>query len=159
MKFSAQEEYGLRCLMTIASRDLGSGLTIPEIAKIESMTQPHVAKMLAILRKAEFIRSTRGQYGGYMLARRPGEIIIGDVLAELGGRMFEFGFCERHSGTSDECVHLHDCSVRGLWTRIQSAVDAVVNRITLQDLLDGKMVDEPITLQPIARRASVACVP
>lgn len=159
MKFSAQEEYGLRCLMTIASRDLGSGLTIPEIAKIESMTQPHVAKMLAILRKAEFIRSTRGQYGGYMLAKRPEEILIGDVLAELGGKMFDYGFCERHSGTGDSCTHVSDCSIRGLWTKIQNAIDGVVYRITLQDLLDGKLTDETIALQPIARRGSTASLP
>ncbi len=151
MKFSAQEEYGPRCLMTIAQH---GSLTIPEISRLEGLSQPHTAKLLAILRKSEYIKSTRGQAGGYALARLAETIVIGDVLALLGGRLLEEGFCERHAGTSKECAHATSCSLAPLWTRVQSAVDAVLDRMTLADLLDAKpMSGENVRLFIQPRRA------
>lgn len=138
MKFSAQEEYGLRCLVTIAVGDPASGLTIPQISKLEGMTQPHVAKMLAILRKAGFIKSTRGQVGGYTLAKAIDQIVLGDVLEALGGKIFDGDFCERYAGIEDQCLHGADCHLRPLWARVQSAVDSVVFRLTLKDLIEGR---------------------
>lgn len=144
MKFSAQEEYGLRCLMQIAQAKEGS-LTIPEISQFEGLSSTHVAKLLAILRKEGFINSTRGQAGGYALAMPPEKINIGEVLSALGGRLLDDSFCERHSGQLSTCTHAVNCSVKSLWTNIQIAVDQVVQRVTLADLIAaGK---EPETLQ------------
>ena len=89
-----------------------------------------------ILRKEGFITSARGQSGGYSLARSPGEIVVGDVLHSLGGRLYDAEFCGKHSGALDICTHAVDCSVRSLWQVIQQAVDSVVERLTLADMLD-----------------------
>ncbi len=139
MKFSAQEEFGLRCLLVMARKAPGSGTTIPEIARLENLSQPHVAKLLAILRREGIIKSTRGQLGGYALAHDPSEIIIGNVLAALGGKLYESEFCERHSGLTPTCVHDGTCSLRPFWQSIQDAVDSVVNKVTLKDLLDSSL--------------------
>ena len=87
MKFSAQEEYGLRCLLQIARLGPEGSLTIPEIARHEGMSPTHVAKLLMILRRDGFLASTRGQQGGYALALPPEKTYVGDVLASLGGRL------------------------------------------------------------------------
>ncbi|MCH7945265.1 MAG: Rrf2 family transcriptional regulator, partial [Armatimonadetes bacterium] len=58
MKFSAQEEYGLRCLLALAGAADEATLTIPVIARAEGLTQSHVAKLLALLRKGGFVNST-----------------------------------------------------------------------------------------------------
>lgn len=159
MKLSAQEEYGLRCLIAIAREGVDGTLTIPEIAEREGLSQSHVAKLLSILRKAEFIRSTRGQAGGYTIARHPSRIIVGEVMAELGGRLWHDGFCHRHSGLRSECGHLGCCALETLWRRVQEAVDSVTYSFTLQDLLDlqdGKgdrvveLVKEPKRSQSIS---------
>ncbi|HRJ26854.1 MAG TPA: Rrf2 family transcriptional regulator [Fimbriimonadaceae bacterium] len=139
MKFSAQEEYGLRCLIAIAERGSEGSTTIPEIAKREGLSQPHVAKLLAILRRAQIIRSTRGQLGGYTLSRHADQIMIGDVLAALGGRLYEGGFCDRHAGLPRVCVHDQACTLRPLWQRIQDAVNQVVDAITLEDVMQGRV--------------------
>lgn len=146
MKFSAQEEYGLRCLLAIAKKGPDGSMTIPEISREEGLTQSHVAKLLAILRKAGFISSTRGQLGGYTLARTPEDIGIREVLESLGGRLFGEGFCERHSGIEAECVHETECLLRPLWTNIQHVVDQVITKYTLGDLLDGTIPEPLITL-------------
>ena len=138
MKFSAQEEYGLRCLLAIAKQASESGVTIPEIARAEGLSQPHAAKLLGILRREGFVLSTRGQLGGYALARDPSRIVVADVLTALGGRMFEAGFCERHTGVFDECTHEIDCSLRSLWREVQNSIDQVLRKVTLKDLMDRK---------------------
>ncbi len=136
MKFSAQEEYGLRCLIQIARKGPQESMTIPEISKLEGLTSTHAAKLMMILRKEGFITSVRGQSGGYSLARSPQEIKISDVLHSLGGRLYDAEFCGKHSGALDICTHAVDCSVRSLWQVIQQAVDSVIEHLTLADMLE-----------------------
>lgn len=152
MKFSAQEEYGLRCLLQIARLGPDGSLTIPEIAKNEGLSTTHVAKLLMILRRDGFLVSTRGQQGGYALARPADKTYVGDVLASLGGRLYDDGFCARHGGDDEACRHQVDCSVRSLWQSIQSAVDGIVATLTLQNLLDDKDVAPNVTLFAEPRR-------
>lgn len=138
MKFSTQEEYGLRCLLRIGKSKSQNGLTIPEISSLEGLTQANTAKLLRTLRLGGFIEAERGQSGGYKLSRKPDEINIGEVLAFLGGRLFESGFCDSHSGAESICTHTVDCSVRSLWKNIQTVVDSVLNKTTLKDLLGNE---------------------
>jgi Rrf2 family protein len=133
MKFSAQEEYGLRCMLQIARS--ADSMTIPEISKVEGLSSTHVAKLLMILRKEGFIISTRGQSGGYQLERPPDQIVVGELLAALGGKLYDGEFCNRHSGQLSICTHAVDCSVRSLWQVVQTSVDNVLDSITLADLL------------------------
>jgi Rrf2 family protein len=146
MKFSTQEEYGLRILLRIA-RDTnlhgqagGKGLTIPEISKAEGMTIHNTAKLLRILRMGGFLASSRGQVGGYTLSRPAGEIYLKNVLDVLGGRLFDTAFCEHHKGIVDICTNTIDCSVRSLWQTLQTAVDGVLENITLKDMLSAESV-------------------
>src|SRR5262245_44179586 len=133
MKLTAQEEYGLRCLLRVAAA--GESLTIPEIGRAEALSIPYVAKLMRVLRQGEFVKSVRGQAGGYILARSPEDIRVGEVLDALGGRLFQPGFCDQYPGLKRTCTHDIDCSIRSLWRAVQSAVDVALTGITLQDLL------------------------
>ncbi len=133
MKLTSHEEYGFRCLVKIGSS--GGALTIPEISDAEGISQAYAGKLLRILRKGGFVKSARGKVGGYSLARPAGEIVVGEVLAALGGKMFETDFCESHSGQAKICAHSTDCSIRTLWKRVQLALDDVLGKTTLQDVL------------------------
>ncbi len=136
MKFSSVEEYGLRCLLRIAKfYEVGKAFTIPEIAKAEGISEHNAGKILRQLRLGGFLESSRGYIGGYTLTRPPEQIIIGDVLQSLGGKLFDDSFCTSHSGIFDICSNSIDCSLRSLWRSIQNAVDSVVGKLTLKDLL------------------------
>ncbi|HEX2961539.1 MAG: Rrf2 family transcriptional regulator [Bacteroidota bacterium] len=137
MKFSAQEEYGLRCLLRIGKfYRINKSLTIPEISQFEGITTHNAAKLLRILRMGGFLESERGQVGGYTLAKPPEKIILSDVLALLGGKLFEEEeFCGTHAGVENICTHSIDCSVRSLWRVVQNSVDNVLKNTTLKDLL------------------------
>jgi Rrf2 family protein len=135
MKLSTQEEYGLRCLLRLGMQPDGISLTISELSRQEGISAPNVAKMLRVLRRASLVKSVRGKDGGYTLARPAADIGVGEALAVLGGRIFDTRFCERHSGASALCTHMPDCSIRSVWRRLQQAVDQVLDRLTLKDLL------------------------
>ena len=135
MKLSTQEEYGLRCLLRIGAVAPGGSVTIPELAKAEGMSEANVAKMMRVLRNAGFVRSTRGQAGGYALARDASQIAVGHVMAALGGRIYDASFCGTHTGVEKSCAHDTNCSIRHVWKTIQTAVDGVLARLTLKDLL------------------------
>jgi Rrf2 family protein len=138
MKLSANEEYGIRCLLHIARQGEGGSVTIPEISRAEGISTAYVGKLMRILRRGGLVASSRGKAGGYTLARVPEGIVVGEALAVLGGRIFEVGFCERHSGDEKICTHTIDCSVRSLWRAVQSAVDQVLSKMTLRDLLSNE---------------------
>ncbi|MFA7288547.1 MAG: Rrf2 family transcriptional regulator [Melioribacteraceae bacterium] len=136
MKFSAQEEYGLRCLIRIGKYfKVEKSLTIPEISTYEGISQHNVGKILRVLRMGGFLDSERGQSGGYTLSAPPGKIKIIDVLNVLGGRLYDDSFCQSHTGMNDICTNTTECSVRSLWKIIQDSVDGVLVNLTLQDLL------------------------
>ena len=135
MKFSSQEEYGLRCLLRIARDGHEKGLTIPEISQAEGITAANTAKLLRILRLGGFVGSSRGQIGGYSLARPADKILVGDVLNVLGGKLFDEQFCDTHTGIQQICTNTIDCSIRSLWQTLQKAVDGVLSRLTIKDLI------------------------
>src|SRR6516164_4681956 len=115
MKITAQEEYGLRCLLKVAQAPEGNSLTLHEIAEGEGLSVPYAAKLLSVLRQAGFLDSVRGRSGGYKLAMPPENIGLGSLLLTLGEPLFdEPTYCEKHAGTAEgvnSCVHHSACSL------------------------------------------------
>jgi Rrf2 family protein len=139
MKLSSNEEYGVRCLVRLAYAGFaGQSLTIPEISQAEGVSAAYAAKILRALRKGGFVTAARGKEGGYALARPAEEIVMGDAIFALGGRLFESDFCDSHAGQAPICTRSVDCSVRSLWRAVQVAVDQVLSKTTLRDLLQNE---------------------
>lgn len=140
MKFTSQEEYGLRLLVRLGyAHKRGHGLTIPEISSIEKISEHNVAKILRILRLGGFLESERGRSGGYTLTRNPDNINIGDVMSVLGNKFFEDSYCESHSPMNELCTHSLDCSIRSFWRIIQDNIDKVIENLTLKDLMGNEL--------------------
>lgn len=135
MKITAQEEYGLRILLRVASCQDAEGMSIPQLSEAEGISSHYVAKLTRILRLEGFINSTPGYKGGYILAKPAKEVIINNVLKALGGALFDKSFCGQHTGTLGLCVNSVDCSSRSLWKMIQFTVDQLLDKITLADLV------------------------
>ncbi|MGC4035190.1 MAG: Rrf2 family transcriptional regulator [Chitinophagaceae bacterium] len=138
MKITAQEEYGLRILIRIASCKDENGMSIPQLSETEGLSSHYIAKLTRTLRMAGFINSTPGNKGGYVLARTPDKIIVNDVLKALGGALYDASFCGTHVGALNLCTNSVDCSARSLWKMIQFTVDQLLNKVTLHDLVAGE---------------------
>lgn len=138
MKITAQEEYGLRCLLHLARAEEGQAFTIPEIAEAEKLSPPYVAKLLSVLRQAGLISSVRGRTGGYHLVRPAAEVRLGEVMRALSEPLFDDpGYCERHAGpdTTSVCVHSDGCTLRVIWQTLEEWMSHLLDRVTLADLL------------------------
>jgi Rrf2 family protein len=155
MKLSSQEEYGLRCLLQLARAGAGASLTIADMSEREGISAPNVAKIMRVLRRSGLVHSTRGKAGGYTLARPPIEVRTVDVLAALGGPLFDTGFCDRHAGVESHCLHTRDCSIRPVLRGLQQAIDQVLGELTLANLV-GSEDDVLVTLRPRAIRLPVS---
>lgn len=84
MRVTAMQEYGLRCMLQIASHKVGVPLPVREIAKRERLTPVYVEKILVNLRKAGLVKSLRGVHGGYVISLSPKDISVAAVLSALG---------------------------------------------------------------------------
>ena len=157
MKVSAQEEYGLRCILQIA-RHQRSGrsnpLTLAEIAREEGLTVPHVAKLIRTLRKAGLVKSVLGRTGGYSLSRTAEKVSVAEVLAALGcGRLYDTSYCDRHAGDLKVCTHMGDCSIRSLWGVLEDLLERVLRRTMLSELISSEKTMHAV----LDERAPVAC--
>ncbi len=134
MRLTAQEEYGLRCLLRVARGQEGS-VTTPEIAEREGLGTAHVHKLMRLLRRGGLVNSVRGRKGGYQLARPAEQINVGAVLAVLGDSFYPAGFCDEHKGVERTCVRNSDCAIRSLWMAVDQAVKHALQSTKLSDLL------------------------
>ena len=150
MKFTAQEEYGLRCILSLArlacGRSAGAGpaerpaasLTVSEVAEVEGLSEQYAGKLFRILAKGGLVEAVRGRGGGYRLSRPPEQIHVAEALAALGGKFYDGSLCDRFKGNRRFCVHTNDCSIRSLWAGIQLMIDQVLSRTTLRDLVTSE---------------------
>lgn len=140
MKVSAQEEYGLRCMLQLARHQAGGvldPLTLAEVARQEGLTVAYVAKIVRRLRRAGLVKSVLGRSGGYSLTREPGRITVAEVLNALGGRLYSNDYCTRFTGDRASCAHIGACTIQSLWGVLEGLLDRVLGRTTLLDLLAG----------------------
>lgn len=141
MKISAQEEYGLRCLVQLANLDTGDTLTLPQIAEREGISNANAGKLMWLLNKAGFVNSTRGTKGGYFLARPAADIYLNEIIRVLDEDVFS-SHCESYTGVMEKCVHAGDCGIRPVIVGLHEIVENALSQITLASLVGNeKSVD------------------
>jgi len=143
MKISAQEEYGLRCLLQLARAEHeGESLTLAQIARREGISVANAGKLMWIMNKAGLVQSTRGTKGGYTLARPASEIRLNEVIRVLDHDTVQT-HCQSYTGLMDACVHTGDCGIRPVIVELHQVVDSALSEITLSKLLGTEAkVDE-----------------
>jgi Rrf2 family protein len=135
MKISAQEEYGLRCLLQLARADAQcESLTLTQIAGLEGISVANAGKLMWILNKAGLVQSQRGTKGGYRLSRPASEVRLNEVISVLNDESVET-HCKSYAGVLDSCVHTGDCGIRPVIVELHQIVDNALSEITLSQLL------------------------
>lgn len=141
MKISAQEEYGLRCLVQLANLPDGETLTLPQIAEREGISTANAGKLMWLLNKAGFVNSTRGTKGGYFLARPADDIYLNEIIKVLDEDVVN-AHCVSYTGVRDSCVHNGDCGIRPVIVGLHEIVENALSRLTLASLVGNeKSVD------------------
>jgi len=170
MKITAQEEYGLRCILQLAREQTADSdgnlepgaIFVRDIAEREGLSVAYVEKILWTLSHSGIVESVRGPKGGYRLTRPCGEISLGEVMRALGGIPSEEEICSQFTGNQDVCVHHDDCGLKPVWTSISDFVNSVFDRVPISTLLTGSVdvkfvqitsrggVKEPVQARPAA---------
>lgn len=127
MKVSTKGRYGLTIMMELANR-YGEGPTsLKSIAKTHDLSEHYLEQLVSPLRNAGLVRSVRGAYGGYILAKEPAQVTSGDVIRVLEGPISPVEFDQED-----------DPAKRDLWIRIRDSITDVLDSTTLEDLANFK---------------------
>ena len=137
MKISAQEEYGLRCLLQLATLRDDESLTLPQIAEREGVSVANAGKLMWLLNKAGFVQAIRGTKGGYSLARPAREIRLNEVIKVLDADEIN-SHCESYTGVLQTCVHKGDCGIRPVIVGLHEIVENALSQITLAQLVGNE---------------------
>jgi len=138
MKVTAQEEYGLRCLLQLASAKTGDLVNVKDIAQREGISSAYAEKLLRFLARAGLVHSVRGAKGGYILNRPPSTISLGEVMRALGTIETTEHICSSYTGNEESCVHFDGCSIRSVWSGLTTYIQRFLDQTTMESLLEDE---------------------
>lgn len=137
MKLSTRGDYAVRALLELAAAEAGEAMPLSELAKRTSIPSKYLEQILMRLRTARVVRGKRGAHGGYMLARDPQQVTVGEVIRVMEGPLAP-SLCASHTAHSAcpvyRCPSEESCVMRGLWTEVRDAIADIVDHTTFGDL-------------------------
>ena len=111
----------------------GGFIPLKAIAERQEISEKYLEQIISLLNKGGFVRSVRGAQGGYLLNRDPKDYKVGEILRITEGDLAPVACLDQNSM---ECEKRTGCATVRLWQMIDDAVSSVVDKVTLQDLLD-----------------------
>lgn len=149
MIFTTKAEYGVRLLVELGRQSSEQPVSLKAIAQAEGLPLAYLERIVALLKRAGLVDSTRGAHGGYCLARPAEEIRMDEVVLALEGAVapmacFVDDTAQPGKGVVGEgrvlCSHHEDegrgCATKLLWTRVQAGVLKTLSQTTLAELVD-----------------------
>ena len=132
MKISTKGRYALRLMLDLALNYSGKYIPLKAIAQRQEISDKYLEQIINTLSKAGFVESARGAQGGYRLARKPSEYTAGEILRLTEGSIAPVA-CLDCAGSCDKT---DTCLTIGLWRRMQEAINDVVDKTTLEDMIN-----------------------
>ena len=134
MKVSTRGDYAARALLSLALHDDREGPTsVRDIAERTGLPQPYLEQILLALKGAGLVRSKRGVGGGYVLARSPSEITLGEVVSAVDGPIVAGDFGEPHQNGA--CDHEGQCVLLAVWADVGEHMRRYLDAATLADIV------------------------
>jgi Rrf2 family protein len=142
MKLSTKGRYGLRAVVDLALNSKDEAVSLSSIAERQGISISYLEQLIAKLKKAGIVNSIRGAQGGYVLAKRPEEISVGDILRALEGDLNPVD-CAEIEGSSNTCVGANSCVTKYVWMRISDSINNTVDTMLLSELLkEGRRITD-----------------
>ena len=134
MRVSTRGDYASRALLSLALDGAGSPVSVRDIAARTGLPQPYLEQILLALKGAGLVRSKRGVGGGYVLARTPEEITLGDIVSAVDGPITLGDFGEPHTGGA--CDHEGQCVLLAVWADVADHMRRHLDGLHLADLVE-----------------------
>ena len=132
MLVSTKGRYALRTMVDLAIHGDGEPVKIKDIANRQGISGKYLEQIISILSRAGVVRSIRGNQGGYYLARQSSDYTVGSILRITEGSLAPVDCL---SGDKNPCTRQMDCVTLRLWRELDEAISGVVDKYTLEDLV------------------------
>ncbi|KOA18400.1 HTH-type transcriptional regulator CymR [Clostridium homopropionicum DSM 5847] len=130
MKISTKGRYGLKAMIDLALySDSENSITLKSISERQDVSERYLEQIFSALRKNDLVKSIKGPQGGYMLSEEASKITVGKILRALEGDISIVSLEEDGNNKIDRCIR------ENVWTKINEAIDEIVDSITLEDLV------------------------
>ena len=140
MLFSTKAEYGVRLMVELGRQPSSSPVSLSAVADAERLPLSYLEHLVAKLRKAGLVSSTRGAHGGYRLAQPAETITLDQVVEALEGQIAPMECFHDTPEGKVLCSHESDgdraCSTKLLWMRVQGGVSKALAGTTLAELVE-----------------------
>ena len=133
VKVSTRGDYAARALLSLALHGEGAPTSVRDIAERTGLPQPYLEQILLALKGAGLVRSKRGVGGGYVLARHPGEITLGQIVSAVDGPIVAGDFGEPHQNGA--CDHEGQCVLLAVWADVGHQMRSHLDSFTLADMV------------------------
>ena len=134
MRLSTKGQYGLKAMIALGVYAKDTHIPLKEIAAIVEVSDNYLEQLIALLRKAGYVKSIRGAQGGYKLAMDPKDISVGQILRALEGSLAPTNCsCEENL---TPCSNHNNCVTQDVWIRIRNGINEVVDGIILEELIN-----------------------
>ena len=133
MKISTKGRYALRLMLDLALNNTGEYIPLKSVSERQEISVKYLEQIITTLVKAGFVKGLRGSKGGYKLAKEPDEYTVGMILRLTEGSLAPVASLDEEVNTCDRC---DDCITLELWKQLYSAINNVVDNITLADLIE-----------------------
>ena len=135
MKISAKDEYACSAVLELALNYDSD----PPVVRVQDIAERHdipmkfLFQIMQILKRVDIVRSKRGTEGGYILARHPRQISVGDVIRSVSGPFVQLS-CLDSGKFTDNCEREATCHFKPIWSELDRAIASVLNNVTFEDL-------------------------
>ena len=133
MKISTKGRYALRMMLDLAMHPEGF-VALKDIAERQSISKKYLEQIVPMLNKAELLRTNRGYQGGYMLAKKPSEYTVGEILQVTEGSLSPVA-CVQYE--VNDCAMADTCMTLPVWKGLYRTIQDYLYSITLQDIIDN----------------------
>ena len=151
MKVSTRGDYASRALLSLALHADGAKPTsVRDIAERTGLPQPYLEQILLALKGAGLVRSKRGVGGGYVLARPPAELTLGQIVSAVDGPIVAGDFGEPHQNGA--CSHEGQSVLLSVWADVGEHMRQHLDSFSLADMVKrarGQGPGSPDTVAPL----------
>lgn len=135
MKLSTKGRYGVTAMYDLAL-NVGKGpISLKSVAERQQISEHYLEQLMGQLRKAGMVKSVRGAQGGYVLAKNPQDITVGDVIRIMEGPIAPVDcLLSKKKDDFHYCVKSGHCKTQGVWLRVAESIAGVLDGISLADL-------------------------
>ena len=119
-------------MLDLATYNTGEPVRLKDIAKRQQISEKYLEQIISLLNKAGFVKSIRGPQGGYMLKNPPEQYTVGMILRQTEGSLTPVSI-------DDETSYERQSVTTRIWTKMEGAINEIVDGITLKDLVDWQM--------------------